>query len=85
MKKILLALIAITMVTHADAKVNIGKGVAATVLGTLTFPSIVAAEFYAFGLQKVGKCDNNHNVIIYIPLPKKDEFNFVYTCEEWVK
>ena len=85
MKKIIIMMVASTLIASADAKEEIRQGFGAVILGTLAFPGIIVAEVYALGLQNKGKCDEKHNVVVYLPINKDGErFSFKYTCEEWV-
>ena len=86
MKKIVMAVIALSVIASAEVdKTNVAKAIGVTVVGALAFPGILVAEFWALGLQRNDKCDDKHNIYLYVPLPKRDTWKIRYTCEEWVK
>jgi len=85
MKKILIALMALTIMAQAVQKDNIAEAFGLTVLAVLAFPGILVAEVAAFSHQQDDECDAEHFVYVYIPLPKHGEFKFKFTCEEWVE
>ena len=88
MKKLMLIFaLTFTMASAEVNKTNLAKGVVITALGAIAFPGILVAEVHALVLQRNDICDENHNVYVYVPLPKTgglEKAKFAFTCSEWV-
>ena len=70
-----------------DGYVNPAEALVITLVGVIAFPGLIAADVYALSLQNSGICDEDHNVYVYVPVPKTGglkEAKFSFTCAEWV-
>ena len=82
-----MSLVAATLLASAESKVELGEAVIIMGLGVIAFPGLILADVQALVLERKSKCDESHNVYVYVPVPKTGglkKATFTHTCAEWV-